>query len=185
MSAINGATAHLVTLTGKGSSTDFNLVGAAIDTISSNLPQMAESIQMLSALADSDEVDSLVEAGLSMCTAFNGLLSAIQAKSGKEGQPMLVAASNVGQASRSVLNVIDIDQVLGRNDQDILLALTKVVANNTGALFLKAQNIYSLCTDRYSQNRVSENKMFLVLAQFIYSCYSDNMVRIIKMSCVF
>ena len=56
VSAMNAATAQMVTLTGYGDDTDHTTVGAAVNTISNNLPEMAKGIQMLAALMD-DEVN--------------------------------------------------------------------------------------------------------------------------------
>ena len=58
VSAMNAATAQMVTLTGHGDDTDHTSVGAAVKTISNNLPEMAKGIQMLAALMD-DEGNSL------------------------------------------------------------------------------------------------------------------------------
>jgi len=43
-----------VTLTGQGEETDHNAVGAAVNTISSNLPEMAKGVKMLAALMDDE-----------------------------------------------------------------------------------------------------------------------------------
>merc|ERR1719204_542363 len=52
VSAMNAATAQMVTLTGQGDETDHNAVGAAVNTISTNLPDMAREVKMLAALMD-------------------------------------------------------------------------------------------------------------------------------------
>ena len=54
VSAMNAATAQMVTLTGHGEETDHTSVGAAVKTISNNLPEMAKGIQMLAALMDDE-----------------------------------------------------------------------------------------------------------------------------------
>lgn len=43
-----------MTLTGQGEETDHNAVGAAVNTISSNLPEMAKGVKMLAALMDDE-----------------------------------------------------------------------------------------------------------------------------------
>jgi hypothetical protein len=43
-----------VTLTGQGDDTDHHAVGAAVNTISSNLPEMAKGVKMLAALMDDE-----------------------------------------------------------------------------------------------------------------------------------
>lgn len=54
VSAMNAATAQMVTLTGAGEETDHTAVGAAVKTISTNLPEMAKGVQMLAALMDDE-----------------------------------------------------------------------------------------------------------------------------------
>ena len=56
VSAMNAATAQMVTLTGHGDDTDHTSVGAAVKTISNNLPEMAKGIQMLAALMDDEGI---------------------------------------------------------------------------------------------------------------------------------
>jgi talin len=41
-------------LTGQGDETDHHAVGAAVNTISSNLPEMAKGVKMLAALMDDE-----------------------------------------------------------------------------------------------------------------------------------
>ena len=55
---MNAATAQMVTLTGQDS-TDHNAVGAAVNTISTNLPDMAREVQMLAALMDDKSCRSI------------------------------------------------------------------------------------------------------------------------------
>ena len=76
VSAMNAATAQMVTLTGQDS-TDHNAVGAAVNTISTNLPDMAREVKMLAALMDdkSLEGDDLMGAARTLCGAFSDMLS--------------------------------------------------------------------------------------------------------------
>ena len=76
VSAMNAATAQMVTLTGQDS-TDHNAVGAAVNTISPNLPDMAREVKMLAALMDdkSLEGDDLMGAARTLCGAFSDMLS--------------------------------------------------------------------------------------------------------------
>ena len=76
VSAMNAATAQMVTLTGQDS-TDHNAVGAAVNTISTNLPDMAREVKMLAALMDdkSLEGDDLMGAAKTLCGAFSDMLS--------------------------------------------------------------------------------------------------------------
>ena len=77
VSAMNAATAQMVTLTGQGDGTDHNAVGAAVNTISTNLPDMAREVKMLAALMDDKamEGDDLMGAARTLCGAFSDMLS--------------------------------------------------------------------------------------------------------------
>ena len=77
---MNAATAQMVTLTGHGERTDHNAVGAAVNTISTNLPDMAREVKMLAALMDdrSLEGDDLMGAARLLCGAFSEMLSAAE-----------------------------------------------------------------------------------------------------------
>ena len=73
---MNAATAQMVTLTGQDS-TDHNAVGAAVNTISTNLPDMAREVKMLAALMDDKGVegDDLMTAAKTLCGAFSDMLT--------------------------------------------------------------------------------------------------------------
>lgn len=107
IAAMNAATASVITLTsGKLSESEFPLflfqivscifkknflsgcsgppedvdhqaVGAAISTISSNLPEMAKGVKLISALMEGEEHDDrLMDATRRLCKAFSDLLDA-------------------------------------------------------------------------------------------------------------
>lgn len=156
VSAMNAATAQMVTLTGQGDDTDHNAVGAAVNTISTNLPEMAKGVQMLAAIMDDEGFngEDLMGAAKQLCTAFSDLLSATEPESKEPRQTMLSAASQVGSASHRVLYTIGEEEVADKERQDILLGLAKSVANTTAALVLKAKNVASKCPDQGTQNRV-------------------------------
>jgi len=156
VSAMNAATAQMVTLTGQGESTDHNAVGAAVNTISTNLPDMAREVKMLAALMDDKgtDGDDLMGAARSLCGSFSDMLTAAAPQTVEPRQTLLSAASRVGEASYRVLYTIGEEDVVDRERQDLLLGLAKTVANNTAALVLKAKNVASHCEDQHTQNRV-------------------------------
>ncbi|QQP52773.1 Uncharacterized protein FKW44_005020, partial [Caligus rogercresseyi] len=156
VSAMNAATAQMVTLTGQGEETDHNAVGAAVNTISNNLPEMAKGVKMLAALMDDEgaDGDDLMGAAKNLCTAFTDLLAAAEPESKEPRQTMLSAASQVGSASHRVLYTIGEEEVEEKERQDILLGLAKAVANTTAALVLKAKNVASKCVDQQTQNKL-------------------------------
>jgi len=156
VSAMNAATAQMVTLTGQGDGTDHNAVGAAVNTISTNLPDMAREVKMLAALMDDKamEGDDLMGAARTLCGAFSDMLSSAAPQTNEPRQTLLSAASRVGEASYRVLYTIGEEDVVDRERQDLLLGLAKTVANSTAALVLKAKNVAHECEDQYTQNRV-------------------------------
>jgi len=154
VSAMNAATAQMVTLTGQDS-TDHNAVGAAVNTISTNLPDMAREVQMLAALMDDKGVegDDLMTAAKTLCGAFSDMLTSAAPQTNEPRQTLLSAASRVGEASDRVLYTIGEEDVTDRERKDLVLGLAKTVANSTAALVLKAKNVAAEC-DNYNQTRV-------------------------------
>jgi talin len=77
---MNAATAQVVTLTsGPSEDVDHNAVGAAISTITSNLPEMTRGVRMIAALIDDDDGgDKLLDAARRLCTAFSDMLKAAE-----------------------------------------------------------------------------------------------------------
>ena len=68
---------------------DHQAVGAAISTISSNLPEMAKGVKLISVLMEEDEDDGrLLDATRRLCSAFSDLLKAAQPEN-KEVRPLL------------------------------------------------------------------------------------------------
>ena len=171
VSAMNAATAQMVTLTGHGDETDHTAVGAAVKTISTNLPDMAKGIQMLAALMDDEghNGDDLMGAAKTLCVAFSDLLAATEPNSKEPRQTMLSAASEVGSASHRVLYTIGEEEVADKERQDILLGFAKAVANTTAALVMKAKNVASKCPDQSTQNRVSLNLNFVRFCLFKFT----------------
>ncbi|XP_063391701.1 talin-1 [Cydia fagiglandana] len=149
IAAMNAATAQVVTLTsGSTEEVDHTAVGAAITTITSNLPEMTKGVQMIAALMeDDDNGDRLLDATRKLCSAFSDLLKAAEPETKEPRQSLLNAASRVGEASTSVLHTIGEDSELDKETQDILLSLAKAVANTTAALVLKAKNVAAQCRD--------------------------------------
>ncbi|XP_075988130.1 talin_middle and talin-RS domain-containing protein rhea isoform X2 [Anticarsia gemmatalis] len=149
IAAMNAATAQVVTLTsGPTEEVDHTAVGAAITTITSNLPEMTKGVQMIAALMDDHHHgDKLLDATRHLCTAFSDLLKAAEPDTKEPRQNLLNAASRVGEASTTVLYTIGEETEEDKETQDILLSLAKAVANTTAALVLKAKNVAAQCRD--------------------------------------
>lgn len=66
-------------VTGSVDEVDHTAVGAAITTITSNLPEMSRGVRLLAALMDDDDGgDKLLDAARKLCTAFSDLLRAAE-----------------------------------------------------------------------------------------------------------
>ncbi|XP_050558739.1 talin-1 [Spodoptera frugiperda] len=148
IAAMNAATAQVVTLTSGTEEVDHTAVGAAITTITTNLPEMTKGVQMIAALMDDgDHGDKLLDATRKLCTAFTDLLKAAEPETKEPRQNLLNAASRVGEASTTVLYTIGEETEEDKETQDILLSLAKAVANTTAALVLKAKNVAAQCRE--------------------------------------
>ncbi|XP_069364128.1 talin-1 [Maniola hyperantus] len=108
IAAMNAATAQVVTLTaGPTEEVDHTAVGAAITTITTNLPEMTKGVQMIAALMDDTQNgDRLLDATRKLCSAFSDLLKAAEPDTKEPRQNLLNAASRIGEASTSVLHTI-------------------------------------------------------------------------------
>ncbi|XP_050730859.1 talin-2-like isoform X3 [Eriocheir sinensis] len=164
IAAMNAATAEVVTLTSSvHEEVDHTAVGAAIHTITSNLPEMTKGVRMIAALLETDnESNNLLGAAKVLCEAFSDLLVAAKPERKETRQGLLTAASHVGEASSAVLQTADIQ--LDHETQDILLGLAKAVANTTAALILRAKAVASRCEDQELQNIVINSATAVALA---------------------
>ncbi|XP_013386332.1 talin-1 isoform X1 [Lingula anatina] len=167
LSAMNAATAQVVTMTSGGpDDTDYTAVGSAVSTITANMTEFAKDVRMLAALQESDEVgDNLLDAARRLAGAFSDLLKAAQPGSSEPRQNLLTAASKIGEASNEVMKTAgDGTDEVDKAFQDALLALAKAVANATAALVLKAKGVASKCDDQALQNRVISSATQCALA---------------------
>lgn len=164
IAAMNAATAEVVTLTSSvHEEVDHTAVGAAIHTITSNLPEMTKGVRMIAALLETEnESNKLLGAAKVLCHAFSDLLTAAEPEKKEPRQGLLSAASRVGEASNVVLHTVDSN--LDHETQDILLGLAKAVANTTAALILKAKAVASRCEDQELQNVVINSATACALA---------------------
>ncbi|XP_041355718.1 talin-1-like [Gigantopelta aegis] len=167
LSAMNAATAQLVTLTsGKEDEIDYTAVGSAINQISSNMPDLSRDVKVLAALQeDSQSGDRLMDAARRLAGAFSSLLSAAQPGSQEPRQNLLAAASKIGEASQQVMEEVgETVQDLDKAFQETLLSLAKAVANATASLVLKAKNVASKTEDQGLQNKVISSATQCALA---------------------
>jgi talin len=69
----------LLCVIGSADEVDHTAVGAAITTITTNLPEMTRGVRMIAALMDDDSSgEKLLDAARKLCTAFSDLLKAAE-----------------------------------------------------------------------------------------------------------
>ena len=77
ISAMNAATARVVTLTSTETDTDYAAVGSAVATISSNIGEFSRDMRMLAALQEEEsDGERLLDAARRLAGAFTDLLRA-------------------------------------------------------------------------------------------------------------
>lgn len=105
IAAMNAATAQVVTLTsGPADNVDHTAVGAAITTITSNLPEMTKGVRMIAALMeDESSGERLLDAARKLCFAFSDLLKATEPETKEVGKIHDVSLSGTIQMINFVL----------------------------------------------------------------------------------
>ncbi|CAG2163728.1 unnamed protein product [Oppiella nova] len=166
MAALNAATAQVITLTSvPEDELDHPALGAAIHTISTNLPEMSRDVKVIAALMDDDDKgERLIDAARNLCSAFSELLKAAEPTNKASRQSLLNAASKVGEATTNLLYTIGEEDEYDREAADMLLSLSKPVANAAAHLVLKAKDVASRCDDQSAQNRVISSATQCALA---------------------
>lgn len=87
----------LLYVAGSADEVDHTAVGAAITTITSNLPEMTRGVRMIAALMeDESSGDKLLDAARKLCTAFSDLLKAAE----PETKEVLLMFSGVEQLAQ-------------------------------------------------------------------------------------
>ena len=156
VAALNAATAQVLTLTSvPEDEVDHPALGAAINTITTNLPVMSRDVKVIASLMeDQDRGERLVDAARNLCNAFSDLLKAAEPTGTMPRQNILNAANKVSDATSNLLYTIEEDEDVDREASDTLLSLSKPVANATATLVRKAKAVASQCDDQAAKNRV-------------------------------
>lgn len=156
VAALNAATAQVLTLTSvPEDEVDHPALGAAINTITTNLPEMSRDVKVIASLMDDQERgERLVDAARSLCNAFSDLLKAAEPTGSMPRQNIINAANKVSDATSTLLYTIEEDEDVDREASDTLLSLSKPVANATATLVRKAKAVASKCVDQAAKNRV-------------------------------
>lgn len=134
LAAMNAATAQIISMT----SGEMNYVGVekAINSITTNLPEVSQGVRMIAALRDDGE--QLLDATRTLCAAFTNLLNTVEPATTINRQRLLTAATDVGEASRRMITEMN-----ERKDEskEVLLSLAESVATSTAVLVIKAKSV--------------------------------------------
>lgn len=169
LSAMNAATAQVVTLTSNGSqNTDYNAVGAAVSCISTNLVDFSKDIAMISSLQATDnewqgdaygnEPPRLMDAAKKLCFAFSDFLRYVEPECNEPRQNLFSAVSKIGEAGNEVVkNLNEEDNEASPQQprlQDTFISLAKTVASSTAGLVIASKNVANHCGHQQGVNEV-------------------------------
>lgn len=155
LSAMNAATAQIVTLTSNGGQhTDLNLVGAAVSCISSNLGDFSKDLAMVSALQNFSENDRLLEAAKKLCSAFSDFLKHVEPECSEPRQNMFSAVGKIGEAGNEVVKNLTVNDTNEPKLQEAFIGLAKLVASSTAGLVIASKNVANHCENQQGVNDV-------------------------------
>ena len=142
-------------MSGYGEDADHDAIGAAVTTITYNMPEMVASVQQINALMNDHGVGAreLMEATQALCNGFADLFAAADPKDGsREG--INSAAHEVGKRSKRVLYTIEEEDVADGINQNILNDLVKLVASTTAGMMEHAKGLAEGCQNEESRQKV-------------------------------
>lgn len=171
LSAMNAATAQVVTLTSNGpQQTDYNAVGAAVSCISTNLGDFSKDVMTISALQQSEptaepEPSRLTDAAKKLCGAFGDFLKYVEPDCSEPRQNLFSAVSKIGEAGNDVIKNLHNSpesaspnhNKAGPNEprlQDTFIGLAKTVASSTAGLVIASKTVANHCTNQQGVNNV-------------------------------
>ena len=140
--AISGASAAIITQTAQPlHEQDIPQIGAAVQTITSNLPDLSKDLKIIAALMKDERPSGLIEAARRLCRALDEMLRGIGPDSQVPRMEVLKSASKIGETSQQILaELCNVDE-FDRETYDILLRIAKGVATAAASLVLKAKDI--------------------------------------------
>ena len=141
-------------MSGYGEDADHDAIGAAVTTITYNMPELVGAVQNINALMDDDGVSSrdLMDATKALCDGFADLFAAAEPNNSREG--MFSAAREVGNRSRRVLYTIQEEDLADGHNQNILNDLVKVVASAVAKMMDNAKVLAEGCNDEDAHKKV-------------------------------
>ena len=163
LSAMNAATAQVVTLTSNGPHyTDYNAVGAAVSCISTNLGDFSKDVMTIAALQDEDnlaENDRLLDAAKKLCTAFTDFLKYVEPECSEPRQNLFGAVGKIGEAGNEIMRSLNRGDAQFCDDhepklQETFIGLAKIVASSTAGLVIASKNVANHCEKQQEVNEV-------------------------------
>jgi talin len=159
LSAMNASTAQVVTLTSNGpQNTDFNAVGAAVSSISTNLGDFSKDVMMIAALQDDKiaESDRLLDAAKKLCSAFSDFLRHVEPDCNEPRQNMFGAVGKIGEIGNEIVRNINREENLDETFrmQETFIGLAKLVASATAGLVIASKNVANHCGNQQGVNEV-------------------------------
>jgi talin len=159
LSAMNAATAQVVTLTSNGAqNSDFNAVGAAVSSISTNLGDFSKDVMMIAALQDDKiaESDRLLDAAKKLCSAFTDFLRHVEPDCNEPRQNMFSAVGKIGEVGNEIIRNINREENLDETFrmQETFIGLAKLVASATAGLVIASKNVANHCGNQQGVNEV-------------------------------
>lgn len=159
LSAMNAATAQVVTLTAHSAqNTDFNAVGAAVSTISTNLGDFSKDVLTIAGLQQTDEPNNgLVGAAKKLCCAFTDFLKYVEPECDEPRQNLFGAVGRIGEAGNEIVKNLGAeghDQQQEPRLQDTFVGLAKTVASSTAGLVIASKSVANCCGNQQGVNEV-------------------------------
>lgn len=161
LSAMNAATAQVVTLTSHGQQhTDYNAVGAAVSCISTNLGDFSKDVVMIAALQDDapNESDRLLDAAKKLCSAFSDFLRYVEPDCNEPRQNLFSTVGKIGEAGNEVVRSINRGDNFNDSSepklQEHFIGLAKQVASSTAGLVIASKSVANHCENQQGVNEV-------------------------------
>jgi talin len=165
LSAMNAATAQVVTLTSNGPQcTDYNAVGAAVSCISTNLGDFSKDVMTIAALQDESnlaENDRLLDAAKKLCNAFTDFLKYVEPECTEPRQNLFSAVGKIGEAGNEIIRSINrsgdsqfYEDPVEPKLQETIIGLAKIVASSTAGLVIASKNVANHCEKQHEVNEV-------------------------------
>lgn len=173
--AIGGATAALLTHTAAPlKQQDIPQIGAAVATITSNLPDFSRDVKVFAALLlhDKERGNGLIDAARRLCRALDEMLRGITPGCQVPRKDVVKSISSIGDTSHQILSDICHVDEFDKETYDILMNIAKGVATAAGSLIVKARDIANQLDEQNpTKSKIIESSKQCTLAsQSLLAC---------------